>query len=117
MSPSIWCHLAYLLISLALAIWVGRTLHKHGRYFLVGQFQGNEALADSINHLQVVGFYLITFGILTFALRFGSRPHDWQSAVEIVATKVGLVLVGLGVVHLYRLYHFLQSRKRSQPLT
>jgi hypothetical protein len=56
---------AYILISVLLTIWVARTLHKNGRVFLVEVFGGDEALADSVNHLLVVGFYLINFGYVT----------------------------------------------------
>jgi hypothetical protein len=60
--PAIWTYLAYLLISVALTVWVARTLHRNGRIFLVDSFLGNEPLADSVNHLLVVGFYLINIG-------------------------------------------------------
>jgi hypothetical protein len=56
------CYLSYLAISIGLTIWVARTLHKNGRVFLVEAFHGNEELADSVNHLLVVGFYLINGG-------------------------------------------------------
>ena len=52
----------YLAISIALTVWVAKTLHKNGRLFLVDAFHGNEPLADSINHLLLVGFYLINVG-------------------------------------------------------
>ncbi len=48
-------YLLYLAISIAVTIWVARTLHRSGRVFLVDAFGGNEALADSVNHLLVVG--------------------------------------------------------------
>ena len=48
----------YVVVSLAITVWVGRTLSRNGRLFLVENFNGNEALADSINHLLLVGFYL-----------------------------------------------------------
>jgi hypothetical protein len=50
-------YLAYLAVSVALTVWVARTLHRNGRVFLVDSFRGNELLADSVNHLLVVGFY------------------------------------------------------------
>ena len=64
-------YLAYLAISVALTVWVARTLHQSGRIFLVDSFLGNEKLADSINHLLVVGFYLINIGFVTLALKYG----------------------------------------------
>jgi len=47
---TVWAYLAYLAISIALTVWVARTLHKNGRIFLVDSFLDNEALADSVNH-------------------------------------------------------------------
>ena len=66
-----YAYLIYLAISIALTIWVARTLHKNGRVFLVDVFHGNEPLADSVNHLLVVGFYLINFGYVSLALKLG----------------------------------------------
>ena len=64
-AATVWTYLAYLGISVALTIWVARTLHKNGRIFLVDNFLGNESLADSVNHLLVVGFYLVNIGFVT----------------------------------------------------
>ena len=52
-------YISYVVLSVVLTVWVAQTLHKNGRVFLVEVFSGNEALADSVNHLLVVGFYLI----------------------------------------------------------
>lgn len=71
MTIEITTYLLYLAISIALTIWVGRTLFKNGRVFLVDVFHGNESLADSVNHLLVVGFYLINFGYVSLALKLG----------------------------------------------
>jgi hypothetical protein len=49
-------YLIYLLISVNLTIWVARTLYRRGSIFLVDAFHGNKELADSVNHLLVVGF-------------------------------------------------------------
>ena len=65
MEPIVITYAAYLVISVFLTVWVARTLHKNGRVFLIEVFGGEEALADSVNHLLVVGFYLINFGGVT----------------------------------------------------
>ncbi len=52
-------YIIYLMISVTLTVWVARTLHKRGAIFLVDAFHGNAELAASVNHLLVVGFYLI----------------------------------------------------------
>ena len=106
-------YLVYLLISIALTIWVARTLHKNGRIFLVDSFLGNDALADSVNHLLVVGFYLVNIGFVTLALKYGEKAVDAQTAVEILSSKIGLVLVVLGVMHFFNLYVFSRMRGRA----
>ncbi len=103
----------YLLISVALTVWVARTLHKNGRLFLVDAFHGNEALADSINHLLLVGFYLINIGYVSLALKYGDKATDLQGLFEALSTKVGAVLLILGGMHFFNLYVFSKMRKRA----
>src|SRR4051812_20416200 len=112
-TATLWTYLAYLGISVALTVWVARTLHKNGRIFLVDSFLGNEALADSVNHLLVVGFYLINIGFVTLALRFGDKALNVQTGLEILSSKVGLVLVVLGIMHFSNLVVFSKLRRRA----
>src|SRR5262252_6885140 len=104
-------YVAYLTISISLTVWVARTLVKNGRIFLVDSFLGNEALADAVNHLLAVGFYLINIGFVTLALKHGDKPTDTQTALEILSSKVGLVLVVLGVMHFFNLFVFTKLRR------
>jgi hypothetical protein len=102
----------YLLISALVTIWVARTLHSRGRLFLVKSFHGDAAIADSVNDLLVVGFYLLNFGYVALALKYGAKPTDLQGAIEFLATKIGLVLVILGGMHFLNLLIFTQLEKR-----
>src|SRR5216117_337868 len=110
---TVWTYLLYLGISVAMTVWVARTLHKNGRIFLVDSLQGNEPLADSVNHLLVVGFYLINIGFVTLTLKYGDKATDARTALEILSTKVGLVLVVLGVMHFFNLFIFSKMRRRA----
>jgi hypothetical protein len=100
---------AYIAISVLLTVWVGHTLHSNGRVFLVSNFEGQEAIADSINHLLLVGFYLINLGFVSLALRFGARPENWVQ----VSTKIGIVIVLLGVMHFFNMFWLVRFRKSS----
>jgi hypothetical protein len=113
MTPIVWTYLSYLTISLLLTIWVARTLHKNGRIFLVDAFRGNAPLADSINHLLVVGFYLINIGYVTLALKEGSAPQDLRGVLETLSGKVGVVLLVLGGMHFFNLLVFSKMRRRA----
>jgi hypothetical protein len=103
----------YLVLSIGLTVWVARTLSKNGRVFLVDSFLGNTELADSVNHLLVVGFYLINIGYVALALKYGEKPTELASAIETLSTKVGLVLLVLGGMHFFNLYIFSRMRRRG----
>jgi hypothetical protein len=65
--------------------------------------RGNEALADSINHLLVVGFYLLNLGYASLALSYGTKPRTIDHAIECLSFKLGLVLVVLGATHFFNM--------------
>jgi hypothetical protein len=106
-------YVAYLTISISLTVWVARTLVKNGRIFLVDSFLGNESLADSVNHLLAVGFYLVNVGYVSLALKYGDKPLDLAQAIETLSTKVGLVLLVLGAMHFLNLFIFSRMRRRE----
>jgi hypothetical protein len=106
-------YLTYLAISISLTIWVAQTLHRNGRVFLIDVFQGNEALADSVNHLLVVGFYLINLGYVSLALKLGYQIESAHEGIEALSWKVGLVLVVLGGMHFFNLFIFSRIRSHS----
>ena len=113
MTPTVYTYIAYLAISVPLTVWVARTLHKNGRIFLVDSFLGNEPLADSINHLLVVGFYLVNIGFVSLALKYGDKPTDLQGVFEALSTKVGVVMLVLGAMHFFNLAVFSKMRRRA----
>ena len=108
-----YTYLIYLAISIALTVWVARTLHRNGRVFLVDVFHGNEPLADSVNHLLVVGFYLINFGYVSLALKLGYDVATAQEGIEALSVKVGMVLLVLGAMHFFNLFIFSRMRRRA----
>ena len=117
MNIEIATYLIYLSISIALTIWVAHTLHKNGRIFLVDVFHGNEALADSVNHLLVVGFYLINMGWVCLMLKLGYTVASAQEGIEALSVKVGTVLLVLGGMHFFNLFIFSRMRRRATMRT
>ena len=109
----VYAYLAYLGISVAVTVWVARTLSRNGRVFLIDTFLHNEPLADAVNNLLVVGFYLINVGYVALALKYGARPTDLAGGIEILSTKVGLVFLVLGAMHFFNLYVFSRMRRKA----
>lgn len=90
----------YIAISIAMTVWVARTLHRNGRIFLVDAFRGSEPLADAVNHLLVVGFYLVNLGYILLALKTTDPLWTVRQVIETESWKIGVVVLILGLMHI-----------------
>jgi hypothetical protein len=113
MTPIVWTYIVYIALSIPLTIWVAHTLYKNGRVFLIDSFRGNERLADSVNHLLVVGFYLINIGYVALALKERIAPTDVREVLETISRKIGVVMLVLGVMHFFNILVFSKMRRRA----
>jgi hypothetical protein len=104
----------YLGISIALTIWVAKVLFKNGRIFLVDIFHGDHALADSVNKLLLVGFYLANIGYMTLALREYGTILTSQALIEVLSRKLGYIILTLGAMHFLNLTIFFKLRNRAR---
>jgi hypothetical protein len=105
-------YVSYLVLSVAMTIWVARTLKNNGRVFLVDSFEGNESLADSVNHLLVVGFYLINIGYILLALKTNKDIQSLRVCIEFLSKQIGFVLLVLGALHFFNIYVIAKWRQR-----
>jgi hypothetical protein len=113
MTPIVWTYIVYIALSIPLTIWVAHTLYKNGRVFLIDSFRGNERLANSVNHLLVVGFYLINIGYVALALKERIAPTDVREVFETISRKIGVVMLVLGAMHFFNILVFSKMRRRA----
>lgn len=113
MTWTTYTYLAYLLVAVPLTIWVAQTLSRNGRVFLVDVFEDKEGLADAVNKLLVVGFYLLNLGFVMLYLRVGTDVRDLTGLLETLSVKIGIVMLALGVVHFCNVYVFNSIRRRA----
>ncbi|MCQ9132744.1 MULTISPECIES: hypothetical protein [Streptomyces] len=113
MDRTVIAYVIYLVVSIGLTIWVARTLSRNGRVFLADVLQGDEKLADAVNHLLVVGFYLINLGFVALYLSGDETIEDARGVFEALSTKLGVVLLVLGAMHLANVYVLNRIRRRG----
>ncbi|MFB7258323.1 hypothetical protein [Streptomyces nojiriensis] len=113
MDLTVITYVIYLLISIALTIWVARTLSRNGRVFIGDVLHGNETLADAVNQLLVVGFYLVNIGFVTLYLRSSEEIQTPRALFEALSVKLGVVLLVLGVMHLGNVWVLNKMRRRG----
>lgn len=105
---------AYIIASILLTIWVAKVLFANGRIFLVDIFHGNAPLADSVNKLLVVGFYLVNIGYMSLVLKETAAIQNVQQVIEVLSYKIGSIILILGAMHFLNLIVFFKLRNRAQ---
>lgn len=98
MNPLAYTYLMYLAITIGITVWVARTLRKNGIVFMV-RSDSDRPFAEALSHLLIVGFYLVIFGAISFAMKSQERVTDAQTGIELLSAKVGVILVALGMMH------------------
>lgn len=106
-------YLVYVVLCVAIAIWVGRTLRRYGIIYLTEGHEERRGLQEAMSHLLVVGFYLVSFGVICFVLKHDREILDAKTSIELLSTKVGTVLVFLGALHFIVLVGLAGSRKQA----
>ena len=103
----------YAAISVGLTVYLARTLSRNGAVFLDDVFKDNPKLAEAVNKLLVVGFYLVNLGYAALIMK--SDPAETSvAAVEVLAWKLGALLMSLAFMHFVNLYVFYRIRRRSR---
>jgi len=100
-------------VALGLTAWLARTLFRNGQVFLDDVFEDRPALARSVNHLLVVGFYMLNMGWAFYVLRAG-RGLDAFGSVQFLVNRLSILLVSLGVIHFVNVFVFWRIRARTE---
>ncbi len=106
----------YIAASAVMTVWVSRTLFRNGRPFLVSALK-EEGLADSVNTLLVVGFYLINLGAAALLINAGGAPGSVADMVQETVTRVGGVALVLGFMHFFNMFvlYVIRRSGRARP--
>jgi hypothetical protein len=113
MDLTVLAYAVYLAVSIGLTVWVARTLSSNGKIFLADVLHGDDRLADAVNHLLVVGFYLVNLGFVALYLKSADTVEDAREVFEQLSVKLGVVLLVLGAMHLGNVYVLNKIRRRG----
>lgn len=128
MNYTIIAYCIYLPTTIALCIWIAKSLHRNTKAFLVERFHHNEALAGSTNNLIQTGFYLIALGFSFMKMRVNNGRYDTtsgyyvydslssaQQTIEELSLKIGSFTLILGVVLFLNFFIMLLIQRPKHP--
>jgi hypothetical protein len=96
-------------VAVGLTAFLARTLFRNGGVFLRDIFGDREGLAEAVNWLLVVGFYMFNLGYAFFSLN-ASRGLDSFEAMQFFVNRVGALLLVLAVMHFANVLVFWRIR-------
>lgn len=94
----------YIFVSVLITVVVSRTLSKNGEIYLIDGFNGDEQLAKSVNHMLVVGFYLLNLGFVLLRLQASSGLVSLDQLLLYIANNIGVVMFILGGMHFLNMF-------------
>jgi hypothetical protein len=103
----------YVLVAVGLTIWLARTLFRNGTVFLEDVFEGQPGLAESVNHLLVVGFYMLSLGYGLYILK-ASGGMDSFEAAQFLVNRLAVLLVSLAGIHFVNVFVFWRIRTHHE---
>ena len=105
-------YVVYLVVSLLVTVLLGRTLHRHGRCLVISCLNGDVQAADAVNNLLLAGFYLVNIAFVALVLKSDINVVTCRQSVDLLSTKLGIVMLTLGVLHFVNLIvlGFIKSR-------
>ena len=96
----------YAITGIGVAIWVARKLDIHGVTFAKNGDRYDTETGPAMSHLLVVGFSLVAFGVVSLALGIGSNVQTVQQCIEALSSKLGWVIMIIGMLHFVMLTVF-----------
>jgi hypothetical protein len=103
----------YAVTAVGLTAWLARTLSRNGAVFLHDVFKERPGLADAVNQLLVVGFYMLNLGYAFYILRADEGLSGFGS-IQFLVNRLSLLLVTLAIIHFVNVLVFWNIRGRRE---
>jgi hypothetical protein len=116
MNYNIIAYLVYLALTLFIIVYVGRLFYRNGRIFILSLFKQDAALADQINHILLIAYYLFNIGYAFVRLHFWQRISGTEALISSIASHISLLIFILAATHYVNMaliYYFSRSKTSS----
>lgn len=107
----------YIIASIVITVLVSRTLSKNGEVYLIDAFDNNDALASSVNHMLVVGSYLLNLGFVLLRMKTTAAIDSPEGIIVYLTSSLGFVLLVLGIAHFFNMFvihHFREGQMKKR---
>lgn len=118
MNYNIYAYIIFLTLIIFIIIYVGRYFYSNGRVFIISLFNGNVVLADKINKLLLIAYYLFNIGYSFIKLRQWPKIAGLETLFSSLASNTGVLIFILAVIHYFNMaVIYLLSKSKSISIT
>ena len=113
MNENIYAYIIFLAVMIFIIVVVGKYLFTNGRVFLVALLNGNEPLANQINKLLLIAYYLFNIGYSCIRLRLWPKLTHPEMLFSSLASNIGTLVLILAATHYLNMLIIYQLSKRK----
>lgn len=118
MNYNISAYMIYLALMVFIIVVVGRYFYTNGRVFIISFLKGNVTLADQLNRLLLVAYYLFNIGYAFMKLRFWQKINTLEMLVLSLSKNMAVLILILAITHyLNMLLIYIFSKQKSNSIT
>ncbi len=111
MNYNVGAYIIFLTLVIFIIVFVGRYFYTNGRIFIISLFKGNMALADQINKLLLIAYYLFNIGYSFLKLRHWQKITNAEMLLSSLASNIGVLIFILAVTHYFNMLIIYQLSK------
>lgn len=103
----------YLLITFFITVRVGWICYKNGIHYIQAEINDLQ-LAESINKILLVGYYLFNLGYATLMIYSWNTIYTYPALIESLSSKSAYIVLSLGIMHYCNITIIYLIRKMNQ---
>ena len=115
MNFNIISYLVYIPIIFFITVKVGWVLYKNGEVFLYSILSNDIEVAENINRILLIGYYLINLGAATITIAFWDTVETSYEMVNTLSDVLGKTILLLALMHYNNIFwiKFLNRKKQT----
>lgn len=118
MNYNVSAYIIFLALMIFIIVYVGRYFYSKGRVFIISLVKGNVSLADHINKLLLIAYYLFNIGYSFIQLKQWQKLTNLEMLFSSLASNIGALIFILAITHYFNMLIIYQlSKSKSISVT
>ena len=103
MTYNISAYIIYITLMVFIILVVGRHFYNNGRLFILSLLKGHVVLADYINKLLLVAYYLFNCGYAFLKLKHWQKIESSEELFSSLSINMGVLILILAITHYFNM--------------